>query len=98
MLTVPVVLRRVSASGGHPVTRNRNDETMRTSARAAPVCGRPGARPLARVFSSMKARFAIAALVAFHLGTPATATARPSLDWPALGRNTQHTAVSAVPG
>jgi hypothetical protein len=39
----------------------------------------------------------VVSVVAFHLGMVAPATARVSPDWPGLGRNPQHTAVSVVP-
>jgi hypothetical protein len=39
-----------------------------------------------------------ALVLAFHLSMRAPATARVTLDWPGLGRNPQHTAVSTVPG
>jgi hypothetical protein len=47
----------------------------------------------------MARRFVVGTLVvALHLGTSTLATARPSLDWPGLGHDPQHSAVSVAPG
>jgi hypothetical protein len=44
-------------------------------------------------------RFVVATLVvALYLGASAPATARPSLDWPGLGHDPQHSAVSVATG